>query len=410
MKKFTAYILCILLVFGNVFHAFAYSDITEDYSWAKEAIASLTENNTINGYPDGTFLPEKWVSRAELTKMVCSLFGNGEDITYPDVKSEQWYYNFVSKSGGYFIANGNFNPDNYATREEVSYAVFSALKIGSHPIDRMISFRDQADIDANYLEAVKVLNKYGIITGYPDESFRPSENITRAETAVVLHRALQWKNTPPEEEVTPENKEETEEENKTEEKPESEKSELPPFTYFFLASKVSDVVDENGDIVKKVIGYANGKQEELLINDNVTIQYQSQSVNRNIKAGDVLAYMRDYFGTIRTVNICTSMKDLPRGAEIIQYTIGNTDKRQILYGRVEKIYKDKAMELTFPSSYYGDQKVYNLDTIPSVYLWKNNKAELSDFSEIMDSTYEPGDIVLAHCYDDAISEIIIIKE
>lgn len=410
MKKFIAYIVCILLVFGNVLQVFAYSDITENYSWAKEAIEALTEKNTVNGYPDGSFLPENYVSRAELTKMVCSLFGNGEDITYSDVKSDQWYYNFVSKSGGYFITDGNFNPDTYATREEVSYAVFSALKTGNTPMDRMISFRDQADIDVSYLEAVKALSKYGIITGYPDDTFRPTENITRAETAVALYRALQWKNTPPAEDVTPENKEETEEENNPEEKVESEKSDLPPYTYFFLVSKVSDVVDENGDIVKKVIGYANGKQEELLINDKVTMQYRNQSTNINIKAGDVIAFMRDYFGTIRTVNICINMKDLPRGAEIVQYKIGNTDKRQILYGRVEKIYKDKAIELTFQSTYYNDQNVYNLDTIPSVYLWKNNKATLSDFSEIMDSTYEPGDIVLAHCYDDAISEIIIIKE
>ena len=70
MKKITAYILCIVLILGNMYSAFAYSDITEDYSWASDAIRALTENRTISGYPDGRFLPEQNVTRAELCKMI----------------------------------------------------------------------------------------------------------------------------------------------------------------------------------------------------------------------------------------------------------------------------------------------------------------------------------------------------
>lgn len=58
MKKIISYILCVCMLLGMASAAFAYSDITEDYDWAKEAIRVLSEKNTLNGYPDGTFLPE----------------------------------------------------------------------------------------------------------------------------------------------------------------------------------------------------------------------------------------------------------------------------------------------------------------------------------------------------------------
>ncbi|MBQ7792008.1 MAG: S-layer homology domain-containing protein, partial [Clostridia bacterium] len=77
MKKISSYIVAVCLVFGMISSAFAYTDVTEDYTWANEAITALSENGTINGYPDGSFLPEKSVTKAELSKMICMLFGYG---------------------------------------------------------------------------------------------------------------------------------------------------------------------------------------------------------------------------------------------------------------------------------------------------------------------------------------------
>lgn len=391
MKKIISYILCVCMLLGMASAAFAYSDITEDYDWAKEAIRVLSEKNTLNGYPDGTFLPEQNVTRAELAKMVCTLLGNGDSITYADVTETDWFYPYVSQSGGYFTQTTAFYPNRPATREEVAFAVYSALNLKEHPTDKKISFSDQADITSTYLAGIKFLNEQEVLTGYPDGSFRPQNPITRAETAVILYRADLLKALPSQ--PVPEEKEET-----------TSKA----INYFFLVNKVATIVDESGEIVTRVTGYNNGVPEEILLSDQVNIQHSSLSANEPIKAGDVLSFTRDLFGTIRTVNVGVNVSNLPRAWRIELLVYGNTTNRQVLYGIVDRRYKEKGIELR--STDDTTSNLYTLAEDVNVYLWKNGKIELSDLYEINDSTYETGDKVLAFCYNDEISEIVIIKE
>ena len=395
MKKITAYILCIVLILGNMYSAFAYSDITEDYSWASDAIRALTENRTISGYPDGRFLPEQNVTRAELCKMICVLFGAKDEVAYPDVTTEDWYYEFVAKSGGYFLTDGAFYPNQPATREEVAYAVYTGMQISESVTDKSISFRDQADISTDDLEAVKKLNKIGVITGYPDDTFRPKANITRAETAAVLYRGYQHKTTLPEDETKEESKEET----------------APDYhsnNYFFVVTNVATVLGEKGEAVTKVTGYQEGELQELLISDSVTISHSAISAGVSIQKGDILSYMRDAFGNIISVSVGVNLSLLPRSFGIDLLTIGNTAKRRVIYGTVVKRYKDKGIEILSRDT--ATQTLYTLDAEPIVYLFQNNKLSLSDLNEITGSQYETGDIVLAYCVEDTLSEIIIVKE
>ncbi|MBQ7792291.1 MAG: S-layer homology domain-containing protein [Clostridia bacterium] len=389
MKKICSYIVCICMLFGMISTAFAYTDVTEDYDWANDAITALSENGTINGYPDGTYLPENNVTRAELTKMVCLLFGYGKAVAYADVSETDWYYNFVSQSGGYFKESDHFSPNRPATREEVAYAVYSAMQLTQLPTDKKISFSDQEEVDSFYLAEVKFLNEQGVITGYPDESFRPKNPVTRAEAAVILYRGLQMKNTVP----TP--------------TAEPEEESVKALNYFFLVSKISTVLDENDEIVTKVVGYNEGKQEELLLNENVRIQYSNLASGTNLKPGDLIVFTRDFFGTIRTVSVEVNANHLPQsyGIGLIKYS--STAKRQVLYGNVVKRYQDRGIELL--ATDHSVQNVYSLAEDVNVYLWKNGKLELSDLYEITDSTYETGDTIIAYCYEDEISEILIIR-
>lgn len=389
MKKIGSYIVCICMLFGMISTAFAYTDVTEDYDWANDAITALSENGTINGYPDGTYLPENNVTRAELTKMVCLLFGYGKAVAYADVSETDWYYNFVSQSGGYFKESDHFSPNRPATREEVAYAVYSALQLTQLPTDKKISFSDQEEVDSFYLTEVKFLNEQGVITGYPDESFRPKNPVTRAEAAVILYRGLQVKNIVP----TP--------------TAEPEEESVKALNYFFLVSKVSTVLDETGETATKVIGYMDGKQQEILIKDNVTMNHSNISTGTDIQPGDVISFTRDFFGTIRAVSVGVNLSNLPpyHGMELLIY--GNNTNRKVLYGNVVKRYQDRGIELL--STNNETQNLYSLAENVNVYLWKNGKLERSDLYEITDSTYETGDTIIAYCYEDEISEIIIIK-
>lgn len=95
-------------------HAASFSDISDH--WAKDYIIDAANKNIISGYPDGTFLPDKAVTRAEFIKMVNNALGNNatSSVTFTDVPAAEWYHTEISKAvaagyaGGYDTAN--FSP------------------------------------------------------------------------------------------------------------------------------------------------------------------------------------------------------------------------------------------------------------------------------------------------------------
>ena len=378
MKRIFSYILILSVLFTSTVHGMSYRDMNAAYSWAKEAVEQLTEQEIFEGYPDGRFRPDQNITRAELCKLIYLLFGTGKAISYNDISADQWYYNVISHSGGYFLTTGNFYPDRPATREEVAYAVYTGMKLPTVPADKQISFRDQSDISAEYLDAVKQLTQNGIITGYPDESFLPKSNITRAETAVILHRALKYLET---------------------------KNNFQTRNYFFIVTRVSSVAVD-GEIATKVIGYQDGNLCELILTDDVTILRTEIVSGTTIKPGDLIDYWRASSGKITRVSIGVNLSQIPWHPRIDLLKIGNTDVRRVVYGTVLNRYK-KGIELKAVNG--SQEMLYNLAENPIVYLWKNNKLEISDINEIMDSRYETGDTVIAYCYDDTLSQFVIIK-
>lgn len=393
MKRFCSFLLLIAMLFGNLSSAFAYFDVGADYNWAQESISALSENGTLNGYPDGTFLPQNNVTKAELSKMLVLLFGEGKEASYTDVAEKDWFYQYVSKTGNYFRDSDTFFPNQAATREEVAYGVFMAMGITDAAMDRMISFSDQKEVDTTCLAAVKFLHRNSVITGYPDGTFRPKTTITRAETAVILHRAYQLVTTVATPSPTP--------------LATPEATDLQSNNYFFLVQKVSTVL-KDGEPVTKVVGYNNGVLEELFLDDSVNIIPGILATSATIRPGDVIGYMRDFFDNIISVSLGVNLAELPQNYSIYLLNPGNTNKRQILYGIVEKRYQEKGIEITSTNS--QTQFLYSLASTVNVYQWKNGKLALSDLYEITDSTYETGDKIIAYCYDEEISDIVIIKE
>lgn len=106
-----------------------YEDIGEH--WAKKSIEKLTEYKIVEGYKDNTFKPDKYVSRAEASKVICNLLDLDYkecEKTYKDVKKEHWAYEDIIKLSNYNILNGyedgNFKPDDCITRAEIAKIVY----------------------------------------------------------------------------------------------------------------------------------------------------------------------------------------------------------------------------------------------------------------------------------------------
>lgn len=388
--KLLKQLLCAILVMSILtVPVFAFPDITENYDWAKQAISNLSQKGYISGYPDGTFAPQKSITRAEFTKLITLMFGNQSNVSYEDVSEQDWFYPYVSNSGGYFLISKKFYPNQDATRQEVAYAICTALKLTDSPMDKSVSFSDMDQVDEAYRPAVKILNREGLINGYPDGTFGPNKAITRAEIATILDRALNYEK--------PENNEEVEEES------------VKPYNYFFVVSRVSTVMNEQDELMTKVEGYQDGKLTTLLLSEDVKITKSNFLSRTNIQPGDVISYYRNLYDEIRQVSIGFNANNLPEENRIELLTVGNTTKRHIAVGTVKETYKKKGIELI---SLAGDtEKLYEVNNPVYVYeLNPNGKIEISDFLEITDSRYETGDTVVAFSYDDVLYEILVIKE
>ncbi len=150
-------------------------------------------NAFLSGYPDGSFLADKNMTRAEVAQMFYSLLlDKNVTITksFSDVPTDAWYAKAVNTLsslgmlGGY--PDGTFRPDAPITRAEFAAI---ALAFAYDPASASCSYTD-VSANAWYYTYVAQATTYGWIGGYPDGSFRPNNSITRAEVAVIVNNML----------------------------------------------------------------------------------------------------------------------------------------------------------------------------------------------------------------------------
>jgi len=108
-------------------NAAGFGDVPAGY-WAKDQIDYLVVKGVIAGFPDGTFKPEIPVTREQFAKMVCVAKGIKEykpsKGTFKDVNSSRWSYGFLEAAAkaGYIkgYPDGTFGPDKNITRQELA--------------------------------------------------------------------------------------------------------------------------------------------------------------------------------------------------------------------------------------------------------------------------------------------------
>lgn len=148
------------------------------------------------GYAEGTFGPERNMTRAEVTTMFARLLTEQIEAdktyssTFNDVAKNCWAANYIGYMQQFGIVtgyeDGSFRPDAPVTRAEFAAIAsrFEKLTQGSK------SFTDVPDTHW----AVKYINfaaTRGWVTGYADGTFKPEHSITRAEVAAVTCRLLE---------------------------------------------------------------------------------------------------------------------------------------------------------------------------------------------------------------------------
>ncbi len=173
---------------------------TNDH-WAKETISTLASANYIQGMGNNIYAPENNVTRAEAVTMAMNLLridGTPYKGGLSDVKSNDWFANTLQTAIDIGIvdtmmtAGGMFRPNDAATREEVASIFVKVAEMKKEaPANTGDVFADDSDITNWAKDAVYKASAYGLIKGYPNGTFAPAKNITRAEAATILYRTIE---------------------------------------------------------------------------------------------------------------------------------------------------------------------------------------------------------------------------
>ena len=204
----------------------SFSDV-EDH-WAQAEIEKAVATGWVDGYPDGTFKPEKTITRAEFTKMIldathltpgCETVAWMKDHAKIKVKGtgpwpdtvdyeprlndmdDHWLttqgWTEAALYSGMVVPSdyngGNFRPEKPIARYEIALMVTRALgqvyeAKQEEGLD--LAFTDNEEILDWMKGYVDMASKAGVVQGYPDNSFRPNKASTRAEAVVMVQRML----------------------------------------------------------------------------------------------------------------------------------------------------------------------------------------------------------------------------
>jgi spore germination protein YaaH len=163
-------------------------------SWAKEFILTSYENGWMNGMSADSFSPDSSLTRAQAAAVLVRMLGLPVQVDSANRFSDcggHWAAAYIDTARKYGIVSGVgdnlFDPERPVTREEIAVMLQNIL--GETGGGALSSFPDVAeDTHPWSYDAIEALGSLGIITGYPDGSFRPTNPVTRAEFAALAAR------------------------------------------------------------------------------------------------------------------------------------------------------------------------------------------------------------------------------
>ncbi|MFD0672815.1 S-layer homology domain-containing protein [Cohnella sp. GCM10027633] len=162
--------------------------------WAEQDIRDGVARGWVDGYPDGTFAPNRTVTRAEFAVMLGRLLGwtNGQALTFSDAGTiPEWAAEAIAGAvqagvvGGY--PDGSFRPNGSIGRTEAAVMIARAAKLTPSAAERT-AFADDEGIAAWAKPLIEAGRGNGLLQGGNGNKFAPAALTTRAEAIVLLKR------------------------------------------------------------------------------------------------------------------------------------------------------------------------------------------------------------------------------
>jgi hypothetical protein len=163
-------------------------------SWYKTYVGKIVSANVGGGYPDGTFRPLSKVTRAEFAKMICQAMGwqliETATPSFTDVPVKHWAFKYLETAKAHGVISGypdgSCKPDKSISRAEIAVQLAKALSLPS-------SSSALTDVSGYWSAGfIGACVKAGLMGGYPNGTFRPNNETTRAEAAKVISGLLDY--------------------------------------------------------------------------------------------------------------------------------------------------------------------------------------------------------------------------
>ncbi len=175
----------------------------DDSKWYYQAVTAVCQKGLFAGTSENAFEPNTSMTRGMFAAVLARL--DGTDLsaysasTFNDVDMDKDYFGpsvawAVDNSilSGY--GNGNFGPNDAITREQMAVILANYLKakgISLPQNQQAVPLKDMDSVSSWAVEAVELMNGYGLINGVGENAFDPQARATRAQVAQIFFNFMQ---------------------------------------------------------------------------------------------------------------------------------------------------------------------------------------------------------------------------
>jgi parallel beta-helix repeat protein len=166
--------------------------------WAAEFIQAMASQNFIRGMANGTFQPDAPITRAQYASVVAKAFNpvpRREAIAFADVPGDFWAKAAIEQAyrGGFISGNpdGTFQPNQNILRIQILYSLVGGLNLPAADPTVLALYDDQATIPQNGRPQVAAATARRIVVSYPAKRLLLGDRpASRADVATMIYLAL----------------------------------------------------------------------------------------------------------------------------------------------------------------------------------------------------------------------------
>lgn len=182
-------IVASVLTVSTVVSAADYADVPDEH-WATAVINEAAEAGIMYGRDDGTFGLGDTVKRSEFAAMLVRLMKWDKSVSaislFSDVQSDKWYFADINTLADHNVFNEKeFRPNDNITRREMAVMLVKALGYSELAQSETSSVFNDVSTDEGYISVAYTL---GIINGKSDTMFDPEGPALREEGAAMIMR------------------------------------------------------------------------------------------------------------------------------------------------------------------------------------------------------------------------------